>query len=247
MKEVVPAAGQYWVNEFKVEKYDKTVVVKVFPTECGLDVPKIVVNEWKSDQEVIDSRNCSSSSNKTHCSMQKCTIKLVQVCANRTVNVPGPNCTQSNNNNNSSSNVTTTTPCQQNNTVSIIQDCHYENITTCEQVIEITNKTNESSKNETSTSAVYSDPDLKDSMVVVSTVEEPSAPVSGHFVLKYTTVEGESFYTKSMFISIFLLFYCNWLRYRGYDEPLYGNIEYDILVCLFLTRLFQFTENGYFF
>ena len=94
---------------------------------------------------------------------------------------------------------------------------------------------------------MYSDPDLKDSMVVVSTVEEPSAPVSGHFVLKYTTVEGESFYTKSMFISIFLLFYCNWLRYRGYDEPLYGNIEYDILVCLFLTRLFQFTEKGYFF
>ena len=213
VREVVPAAGQYWVNEFKVEKSDTTVTVKVFPTECGLDVPKIVVHGWKTDLEMIESKNCSSSSNKTNCGMQKCTTELVQVCANQTVNVTGPNCTHSNNNgNNSSSNTTTAYPCQQNNTASIIQDCRYENITTCEKVME-TNKlpTNESLKNKTSSEAplrvVFADPDHKGSILVVSTVEVPSGPVFGHFVLKYTNDDGESFFTKSMINFIFHYFY----------------------------------------
>ena len=59
---------------------------------------------------------------------------------------------------------------------------------------------------ETPNHVAYEDPANQDSIVVVSTVEVPSAPVSGHFVLKYTTEEGESFYTKSTCIDPVCLF-----------------------------------------
>ena len=258
------------MNDFQVEKTDDSLIsVKVFPAECGLDVPKIGIYGWKDGTEdnqvkenctlasinknvtcveVIESRNCSSSNGSDCFKQQNCTKQLVETCVNRTEVVKG-NCTEQPAKDNNTSSLS---QCQ--NETIVVHECETKNVTTCEtiiksklnncsesssgknctfQIIKIIceelyanqtacidhqNKTdivdsgstinttssastvsNETSVDEHTRSVTYEDPLDSNSIVSVSYVEQPSAAVSGHFVLNYTTSEGESFYTKSKF------------------------------------------------
>jgi len=73
----IPAPGKFWISKFSVErnKENNTVVFKVYPSQCGLDVPRLEVHEWQSgDIECTKNvtQNCTSQNKTCVSTRQKC-------------------------------------------------------------------------------------------------------------------------------------------------------------------------------